>query len=335
MNLKRMSLVSVVLVALSVVPLAAQQKLGDLVAEGGYDWIIGRWAATTDNGDKVEARYDWAIDKHAVLSEISMGDFRYRGLIMLSPVNGETFETGADNRGGTWKGAWSPEANGLIQRTEHTGADGQVNKIELAYDQAGADGVTIAMYGVDSSGSRNAEPWGKLTYKRQAATIADSSSSGQGNRARDYQTLGDLVSQGGYEWLIGKWLATAESRTYEVEYKPILDQHAAFADVKIGDFKYVGLIMCVPTRQEITQVGADSAGGSWKGTWEQDGSDALNRLEYTGADGTVRRIQHVYSRESAGGFKVREYAVEAGGGRAATPRQELTFKPQKAATASK
>jgi hypothetical protein len=334
MSPKRTSLLIVALVAVGVIPVAAQQKLGDMVDEGGYDWIIGRWAATGDNGEKVEVRYDWALDKHAVLSDIRLGEFRYRGLVTLSPLTGEAVEAGADNRGGTWKGTWSPDGPGLVQRIEHTGPDGRVRKGEFVYDNAGAGSVTIAIYGVDGSGSRNAEPMTKLTYKRQTAPAAAESPSG-GQGGRDYQTLGDLVAAGGYTWLMGKWLATDEGRTYEVEYQPILDEHAALADVKIGDFKYVGLILCVPSRQEIVQVGADSMGGTWKGTWEQDGEDALNRIEYTGPDGTVRRIQHLYSRVSTGGFKVREYAVEAGGGRASTPRQELTFKAQKAATESK
>ncbi len=35
----------------------AQQKLGGLVTEGGFDWMIDQWAATTDQGDKVELVY--------------------------------------------------------------------------------------------------------------------------------------------------------------------------------------------------------------------------------------------------------------------------------------
>jgi hypothetical protein len=103
----------------------------------------------------------------------------------------------------------------------------------------------------------------------------------------------------------------------------------------MGEYKYLGLIMYAPTRQEIFGIGVDNMGGMYKGTWEQDSEDALNRLEYTGSDGTVRKIQHVYSRVSTGGFKVAEYAVEAGGARASTPRRELTFKPQKPAAESK
>jgi hypothetical protein len=336
MSRQHTSLIIAGLVALCVVPVAAQQTLGDLVAEGGYDWIIGRWVATTDEGRELEFKYDWALEKRVVLAEAALGEFKYRGMIVLSPVTGEISEVGVDNRGGTWKGTWSEDAPGLAHRIEHTSAEGTVNKGEILYEKAGADSVTIAMYGVDGSGYRNAEPRSKLTYKRRpAAAGTDVSAAGQSDRSRDYQMLGDLVSEGGYEWLIGKWLATEEGRTYELEYKPILDRHAALAEVKIGDFQYSGLIMYVPARQEITQIGADNMGGVWKGTWEQDGGDALHRIEYTGSDATTRKIQHVYSRIDGGGFKVKEYPVEAAGGRAATPRRELTFKPQKPAAESK
>jgi len=335
MNPRCMSLVAAALLVACVVPVTAQQKLGDMVAEGGYEWIIGRWVATTDEGQKVEFKYDWVLDKHAVLADVKMAEFNYRGLVMLAPGSEEIFDIGADNRGGLWKGTWSEGQGGLVHRVEHTSPDGQVRKADIVYEKTDVDSVNIAMYGVDGSGSRNSDPWGKLTYKRQPAEATIANAPAGQSRARDYQTLGDLVSEGGYDWLMGKWVATKEDRTYEVEYKPILDQHAAQADVKIGDFKYFGIIMYVPARGEITQFGADSIGGIWKGTWEQDDNDAANKIEYTKPDGTAVKIQHVYSKTDNDVMKVREYPVETGGSRASQPREELTFKRQKAAAPQK
>jgi hypothetical protein len=88
MTLRGVSLTMVALAAVCAAPLAAQQKLGDYVAQGGYDWVIGRWAATTDQGEKVEVRYDWVCDKSAVVAEVTMGGFGYQGMIMLSPTSG-------------------------------------------------------------------------------------------------------------------------------------------------------------------------------------------------------------------------------------------------------
>jgi hypothetical protein len=322
-----------ILVVLSVwmLPVTAQEKLGDLVAQGGYDWVIGRWVATTDQGEKAEFRYEWTLDKHAILVDTILGNFKYRGMIMLMPTDGEIAEIGADNRGGIWKGSWSEDSAGLSHRIEHTNAQGEVRKGDIIHTRVDADTIMIAIYAVDNSGSRNAEPWAKLTYKRQpAATAAASSTSGQAGGSTDYQTLGDLVSQGGYEWMIGKWVAGEGDREYELEQKPILDKHAALMDVKIGDFKYQGIVMCAPARQEITQIGADSFGGIWKGTWSQDPDGAAAcRWEYIKADGSTYKLEHAYVKGDNDTLKVKQYDIAASGTRASEPRDELVFKRQK------
>jgi len=329
MSGKSTFLTGVVLIAVCAVPAVAQQRLGDLVAEGGYDWMIGRWAATTDDGQKIEFEYSWGLDKNIVLNGFRMGDFTYHGMIMLAPSGMEASDMGADSRGGIWKGTWYDDFDGLVRRTEYTQADGQVHKGEIVHTRVDADRMTVAMYAVDDSGYRSGEPWGKLTYKRQPAGAARDSSSGQqGSRATDYQTLGDLVSEAGYEWLIGKWRGSDDERTYELEHKPILNKHAALMEAKIGDLKYRGLIMYVPSRQEIMQVGADNMGGSSKSSWDQDYEGPVHKIEYTGADGTKRKMEHVYVKVDGDTLKVKEYPVESGGYRASEPRGSITFKRQ-------
>lgn len=326
MTLRGVSLTMVVLAAVCAAPLAAQQKLGDYVAQGGYDWVIGRWVATTDQGEKVEVRYDWVCDKYAVAATTTMGGFRYEGVIVLSPVGAEVFEVGADNRGGTWKATWSEDSAGLLRRIEYTSPTGEVRKLDIVHARVDADTITIALYAIDTSGSRNDEPWAKLSYKRQTTPAAVVSSSEQANRSADYQTLGDLVSQGGYEWLIGRWLATKEGRTYQVEYKPVLDKHAGLVDVAINDFKYRGLIMYAAARQEIVETGADNMGRTWKGVWEQGDEGAAYKADVTKADGTTQKIQVVFIKGDDDTLKTKEYSVE---GSSPTLRDELTFKRQK------
>ena len=327
MTVKSTSLTLVALFAVCTVPVVAQQKLGDLVAEGGYDWMIGRWAATTDDGQKVEFEYSWGLDKYVVLNDFRMGEFTYHGMITRAPSGMEACDMGADNRGGIWKGTWYDGFDGLIRRTEFTQANGQVYKGEIVHTRVDADRMTVAMYAVDDSGYRSGEPWGKLTYKRQPTGAAtDSSSSQSGSRTTDYQTLGDLVSEAGYEWLIGKWTGRDEDQTYELENKPILDRNAALMEAQIGDFKYRGLIMYVPSRQEVMQVGADNMGGSWKSTWDQDYEGPVHKIECTRADGTKRKMEHVYVKGDGDTFKVKEYPVESGGYRASEPRASITFK---------
>ena len=109
----------------------AQEKLGDLVASGGYDWIIGKWVATTDEGQKVESNFDWALDKYAVLNGLPDGGLHVPGHLTLSPTDEEAVDEGADSRGGIWKGSWSPDGEGLVRKVEHTSPDGQVRKGEI------------------------------------------------------------------------------------------------------------------------------------------------------------------------------------------------------------
>jgi len=330
MSHRGMSLTILVVLSVWMLPVTAQEKLGDLVAQGGYDWVLGRWVATTDQGEKAEFRYEWALDKHAILVDTILGNFNYRGMIMLMPTDGEIVEIGADNRGGIWKGSWSEDSAGLSHRIEHTNAQGEVRKGDIIHARVDADTITIAIYAVDNSGSRSSEPWGKLTYKRQAAaTAVVSSTSRQASGSTDYQTLGDLVSQGGYEWMIGKWVAGEGDGKYELEQKPILDKHAGLMDVKIGDFKYQAIVMCAPARQEITQIGVDSFGGIWKGTWSQDPDGAACRWEHITADGSTRKLEHVYVKGDNDTLEVKQYDVAASGARASAPRDELVFKRQK------
>jgi len=327
MNLRRALLVIVVLVVACAVPVVAQQKLGDLVAQGGYDWLFGRWVATTDQGEKVEFRYDWALDKQVVVSDTIMSGFKYHGMATLSPNGYEVLGFGADNRGGVWKGTWSEDPAGLVNRIEATSSSGEVRKGDIVHSRVDADTMTVAIYAVDGSGSRSDEPWAKLTYKRQttpAATVAVASE--QAGGSADYQTLGDLISQGGYEWLIGKWVATKDDRTYQLEHVPILDKHAAVVNVKIGDFQYQGMITYSASSQEISQVGADSRGGIWRGTWEQGDEGAVYRVDVARADGTTQKLKLVYIKGDNDTLKTKEYSVE---GDSATLRDELTFKRQK------
>ncbi len=326
MSLRRVSLTIVVLAACAV-PVAAQQKLGDLVAQGGYEWLMGRWVATTDQGEKVEFRYDWGMDKYIVVADTVMGNFKYHGIAMLAPNSYEAMGFGADNRGGVWKGTWSEDPAGLVNRIEHTSPDGQVRKGDIVHSKVDADTMSIAIYAVDSSGSRSSEPWTKLTYKRQTTpTTAVASTAEQGSGSSDYQTLGDVIAQGGYDWLIGKWVATKDDRKYQLEHTPILDKHAALVNVKINDFQYCGMITYAPANQQIDQIGTDNMGRILKGTWEQGDEGAVYKIDVAKPDGTAQKIQIVYIKGDNDTLKTKEYAVE--GGKPAL-RDELTFKRQK------
>ncbi|UCD50955.1 MAG: hypothetical protein JSW27_25955 [Phycisphaerales bacterium] len=325
MVVRRAFLCLVVLLAIATATAVAQESLGDLVAQGGYDWLIGKWVATTDEGDQLTYEQKWALDRHVILVDFKMRNFQSAGMIIFVPSREEVIQVGADNQGGTWKGTWRDEYGSAVHAMEHTRADGQVQKAEIVHTRVDAETMKAAMYGLSGDGYRVSEPWHTLTYKRQKAGSAGSASAGQDSGGASQGSLGDMLSQYGYEWILGQWQGTDDQgRTAQVTYGLTLDKHAGLVSVQMGPFAYRGLVMFVPAREEVIQIGADNMGGYWKGTWSEDYEGLVNRHERMQVDGSTEKMEHVYVKIDGGTIKIKQYAVEAGGSRASTPRAELT-----------
>lgn len=147
----------------------AQQSLGELVKEYGLEWMAGRWVATTDQGQKIEAVYRWELNRHLVSTHFKMGEFEGRGMIYYSPTEDQVVQVGVDNRGGSNKGIWYPEGDKLIAKLEYTQASGESGKMAVVHWKVDARTMKAAMYAVDESGELADEPWGTLEYKRVRA----------------------------------------------------------------------------------------------------------------------------------------------------------------------
>ena len=166
MSVRRISLVIAVLLAISIVPAGAQDKLGDLVTEFGYDWIIGNWLATSDDGGQVELEYKWILDKNAMCVNLMMGDFKYHGMIMFMPSKEEVVQLGADNMGGTWNGTWGEDYDGAVNRNQRLDTYGTTETMDMVFIKVNNDSFKVKQYSVES-GSRASQPVGELTFKRQ------------------------------------------------------------------------------------------------------------------------------------------------------------------------
>lgn len=326
MVVRRAFLSLIVLMTISTAAAIAQESLGDLVAQGGYDWLIGRWVATTDDGQQLVFEQKWALDRHAILVDYQLGDFKLTGMIIFVPSREEVIQIGVDNQGGTWKGTWRDEYGSAVHAMEHTRADGEVRKGEMVHTKVDANTMKAAMYRLDGDGYRASEPMGTLTYKRQELAATDKMSTSSDSGGSTSGQLGDLMAQYGYEWILGKWNgADDQGRTAQVTYALTLDKHAGLVDVAMGPFVYHGMVMFVPAREEVVQIGADNMGGTWKGTWSEDYEGLANRHERMQPDGSTEKMEHVYSKAGDGTVKIKEYGVDAGGYRSATPRGGLTL----------
>lgn len=146
---------------------AAQEKLGDLVEEAGFNWMIGRWTATTGDGQEIEMTYRWGLDRYLAIVDFKMGEYAYRGMIFYVPAEQKVVEVGVDNRGGTAKGTWDMEAGKAISKSERTQADGEIMRATMYNSKVNGRTMKVQVYGVDSSGQRAGEPWATLEFKRQ------------------------------------------------------------------------------------------------------------------------------------------------------------------------
>ena len=146
---------------------SAQQKLGDLVSEGGFDWLIGSWEATSDEGDKVELVYKWELDKHLITMLLKWPDNEFRAMIFYKPAEDQVTQVTVDNKGGTGKGIWEPDGNRAVLKHEHTGADWQTTKMGIAHSKVDANTMKWEIHEMYSSGELSDYPNFTIELKRQ------------------------------------------------------------------------------------------------------------------------------------------------------------------------
>jgi len=145
----------------------AQEKLGDLVAEMGFDWLAGSWKATTDDGQEIEISYQWSLDRYLATVDFKMGEYAYHGMIFYDAVEQKIVEIAVDNRGGTGKGTWDVEGETAISQSDRRAADGQTMKVAILHSKVDDKTMKLKVFSIDDSGARAADPWATLEFKRQ------------------------------------------------------------------------------------------------------------------------------------------------------------------------
>lgn len=145
----------------------AQDKLGDLVTEGGFDWMIGKWVAEDDEGQKVQLVYKWGLDKHLLTVHLKWPNFEYNGLIFYKAPQAMVVQVGVDNKGGNGRGIWDADGNKAINKYEHINVDGQTNRMGIAHSKVDANTMKVEIYELDSTGQLAEYPSFTVEYKRQ------------------------------------------------------------------------------------------------------------------------------------------------------------------------
>jgi len=170
---KGLQIVLLGVVAAMVLPAAGvqgqeeqQTTLGDVISEYGFNWLIGRWEASTDEGQKVMLQYRWALDKNLVVVNFQMDEYALQGMIFFKPLEEEVVQVGVDNRGGHSKATWAPDGDKAVTKYEFTSATGEVRKMAITHAKVDRKTFKAEMFGIDEFGDLSETPWGTLEYKR-------------------------------------------------------------------------------------------------------------------------------------------------------------------------
>ena len=146
------------------------------------------------------------------------------------------------------------------------------------------------------------------------------------------QSLRELVTDFGYDWLAGRWTAkTDNGTTILLVYKWELNGHLLTVDLKMGQYASRGMIFNVPSEEKATQVSVDNRGGRSKAIWEarEDGT-LVSKSEHVDVEGNVRKSVAVYTNVDAKTIKISLYGLDENGELNDEPWFTMDFKRQPA-----
>jgi len=172
----------------------AQQNLGEILKEYGFDWLLGKWVAKTDDGTKIQASYKLELDNHLISMGFKSGDFEGRGMIVYVPSEEKVVQVGVDNQGGIVKGLWDADGDKAVAKLEYTRGYGQTSRVAVVHSKVDARTMKVEFYKLSSDGQLAEEPSDTLHYKRQTkqAGKKEGDKSKKKQKKAEYQPIGEL-----------------------------------------------------------------------------------------------------------------------------------------------
>ena len=146
---------------------SAQENLGSLMEQSGSDWIVGKWAGESPDGQKYAIEYKWELKPHVLSVHFKGFDFEYHGIIFYKPAEEQVVQIGVDSNGGNSKGIWEVEYGKAIMKSEQTGESGEISRMGFVYSKVDADTMKTELYGLNQNGVLDNDPGMTLEFKRQ------------------------------------------------------------------------------------------------------------------------------------------------------------------------
>jgi len=128
--------------------------------------------------------------------------------------------------------------------------------------------------------------------------------------AQAQQSLGDMVSGAGVDWLAGDWQAINDSGdTVFLGFKADLDNHIAFVHYKDQRSESKGIVMVDPGTGLPKYYAGNNQGGSGTGVWSVDGKKVILKYKHTAADGKTSRIGITFAKLDGESMEVKILAL--------------------------
>jgi len=145
----------------------AQESLASLMEQSGCEWIVGKWAGESPDGQKYAIEYKWELKPHVLSVHFKGFDFEYHGIIFFNASEERVVQIGVDSRGGNGKGIWDAEYGKATMKSEHAGEYGEVSRMGFIYSKVDTSTMKLELYGLDEYGALDNNPGTTLEFKRQ------------------------------------------------------------------------------------------------------------------------------------------------------------------------
>jgi len=140
------------------------EKLSDVIASQGADWLIGQWKDASSDGASVS--FAWTLDKHVISVRFSSGTTHAHGMIVYRKTDDSIQYVSADNRGATGTGHWTTVDGHPTLIYEHHRPDGKTIKAAFMHRRIDDDTMSIGIYQIVDSGQLAPSPVAEPRFTR-------------------------------------------------------------------------------------------------------------------------------------------------------------------------
>jgi hypothetical protein len=142
-----------------------------------------------------------------------------------------------------------------------------------------------------------------------------------------YQNLGDLMTEKGVEWIVGKWESTGPGFVPTMHMEWDLGKHMIRIHMtQPPNMQYLMMMIFDPSLKEINGMGVDTMGAAYKLVWRPEGTALVQRCIRIDEKGNTSENEFVFTKVDSSTMKMDIHAIEEGDRRASKPSTTIMYK---------